>query len=214
MAENDRVRLEVTNRLYVHYEESNRDSAMFYTDMGLAISKKINQPLWTASLLQNKAYLFQKKGNLSLSFKLINESMTIAKDEKNEKNVYVRESTSAGRDSHKWRLIIIGNGYHQFGNTYRQAGNYEKAIASFKEVIRIAEENKMEDGVVNPNMNIGSIYFDLNKLDSAMLYTRNAIRFSNSSGYKTYQGQMLLVIGNIFLSRINLIQQNITIGNH
>jgi signal transduction histidine kinase len=47
-------------------------------------------------------------------------------------------------------------------------------------------------------MNIGSIYFDLNKLDSATLYTRNAIRFSNSSGYKTYQGLMLMVMGKIY----------------
>ena len=198
MAADDSVRMTVLDDLHSHYAENNRDSAMFYTELGLAISKKIKQPFWTANLLLNKAYLLQKQGNLTLSFKLIKESMAIAKDEKNEKNVYVPESLRAGWDTHKWRLTLVGGGYHQFGNTYRLAGNYEKAIVSFKEVIRIAEENKREEGVVNPNMNIGGIYFDLNKLDSAMLYTRNAIRFSNSSGYKTYQGQMLRVIGNIY----------------
>jgi signal transduction histidine kinase len=198
MAENDSVRMTVMDALYQHYAENNRDSAMFYTELALAISKKIKQPLWTASILLNKAYILQKQGNLPLSFKLINESMAIAKDERNEKNIFVLESSRAGFNPHEWRTSILGGGYHQLGNTYRQAGNNEKAIASYKEVIRIAKENKRETSVVNPNMNIGSIYFDLNKLDSATLYTRNAIRFSNSSGYKTYQGLMLMVMGKIY----------------
>ena len=104
----------------------------------------------------------------------------------------------ANWDPHKFRLGLVGGGFHQLGNTYRIAGNTEKAISSYQEVIRIGEENKTVTSFVNPNMNIGSIYFDLNKLDSAMLYTRKAIKFSNSSGYKTYQGLMLRVIGNIF----------------
>ncbi|TAD85669.1 MAG: hypothetical protein EAY75_10755 [Bacteroidetes bacterium] len=198
MAENDTVRMMTLNALYVHYAENNRDSALFYTELTLEIAKKIKQPLWTAGSLLNKAYLVQKQGNLSLSFKLINASMALAKDDKHEKNVFVPKSSRRGADPHEMRLSILGGGYHQFGNTYRLAGNNEKAIASYKEVIRIAKENKSETGAVNPNMNIGSIYFDMNKLDSAMLYTRNAISFSNSSGYKTYQGLMLMVMGKIY----------------
>ncbi len=198
MAENDSVRMEVLTELYSYYVESNRDSALFFTEQGLSISKKIKQPLWTAKILLNKAYIVQKQGNLSLSFKLINESKAITKDAKNEKNIFFPRNSSAIRDLNRFRLSNLSGGFHQLGNTYNLAGNKEKAIASYKEVIRIAEENKTERSFVNPNMNIGRIYLDLNNLDSAMFYTRKAIKFSNSSGNKTYQGSMLRVIGDIF----------------
>jgi signal transduction histidine kinase len=142
-----------------------------------------------------------KKENLSLSFKLFNESIAIAKEAKNEKNVYFPESLKADWDPHKFRLHLLGGGYHNLGNTYRHAGNAEKAISSFKEVFQIVGENDRGSSFVHASMNIGSIYLDLNKLDSAMLYTRNAINFSNNSSYKTYLGNMLRVMGDIYSSQ-------------
>jgi len=198
MAENDSVRMDVLNGFYSHYAESNRDSAMFYTDLALATSKKINQPLWTAFILINKAYLLLKQGNLSLSFKLLNESMAIAKDEKSENNIYVPESLREGWDPHERRILILGGVFHNIGNAYSQAGNAEKAISSFKEVIRITEENKEKNSFLHACMNIGSIYLELNQLDSASHYAGNAIVYSNSSGFKTYQGNILKIIGDIF----------------
>jgi len=198
-AENDSVRMELLNGLYLYYAESNRDSAMFFTDLALAKSKEIKQPLWTAYILINKAYLLQKQGNLSLSFKLLNESMSILKDEKSEESFFFPANLKTGwHNPHEGRLILIGGVFHNLGNTYRQAGNPEKAISSYKEVIRITEENKEKHSFLHASMNIGAIYFELNQLDSAMLYAENAIKFSNSSGNKTYQGIMLKTMGDIY----------------
>lgn len=188
-APNDSVKMRVLSALKTFYIEKDRDSAMFYTEQGLTLANKLKQPLWMVDFLLSKAYLLQKQGNLPLAFKLINESMAITQDEKSENNLYFFAKTRVGFDSHKYRLGLIGNAYHQLGNTYSQAGNEEKAIASFKEVIRIAEQTKNERSIVNPNMNIGGIYYDLNRLDSAMHYSRKAIWHSNNSGYKTYQGK-------------------------
>ena len=199
MAGNDSVRMDVLIGFYSHYAESNRDSAMFYTELGLAITKKIKQPIWTAIILLNKAYLLQKQGNLSLSFKLINESMTIARDEKSEINVYVPNRLKAGWNPHEWRLFTLSGSFQNLGNTYRQAGNAEKAIESYKEVILITKENKEKNSFIWANSSIGSMYLELNKLDSAMFFARNAITFSNRYGNdKTYQGNPLRVIGDIF----------------
>ena len=198
-AENDSVRMELLNGLYLYYAESNRDSAMFFTDLALAKSKEINQPLWTAYILINKAYLLQRQGNLSLPFKLLNESMSIAKDEKSEENVFFPASLkSSWHNPHEGRLYILGGVFHNLGNTYRQAGNPEKAILCYKEVIRITEENKEKNSFLHASMNIGAIYLELNQLDSAILYSRNAIKFSNSSGSKTYQGIILKIMGDIY----------------
>ena len=197
-AANDTVKMTILTLLASHHVESNRDSALLYIEQALDMSKKIKQPLWTASALLDKAYILQRNGNLPLVFKVVNEAMAISKEAKNEKNVYIEEDSKSKGDPHKYRLGILAGGFHQLGNMYSQAGNKEKAIWSWKEEIRIAEEIKDETYLVNSNMNLGSMYLRLNLLDSARLYSNKAIYYSNSTGYKTYQGVMLKTIGDIF----------------
>ena len=200
-AANDSVLLVVLNDLYLFYIDNNRDSALYFTEQALELSKKLKQPLWEARFLLNKAYILQKQGNLPLAFKLINESMAITQDEKNEKNYYVPVNDSARWDPHTERLFVLTGAFHNLANTYSQAGNKEKAIASYKDVIRISEQNKDELHHISAHNNIGSNYFDLNKLDSAMHYSRIAIRYANSTGYTTYLGSMLRTVGNVFFKQ-------------
>ena len=77
MVTDDTVKMLIVQNLGLHYLESNRDSALFFTEQFLDLTKKIKQPLWTASGLSRKAYILQKSGNLPLSFKLLNESKAI-----------------------------------------------------------------------------------------------------------------------------------------
>jgi two-component system, NtrC family, sensor kinase len=201
MSANDSVRMDLLGDLYSYYAESNWDSAAYFTEQLLVLSARLKQPLWKARGLLNKAYILQKKGNLPSVFKLINESMLIAQDEQNENNLYMPTDFRDERDPHKFRLHLIGSGFHQLGNTYSQAGNKEKAIKSYKESIRIGEEVKQETSRVNPNMNIGSIYLELGQLDSALHYSRTALDYSNNTGYRTYQGIMLRNIGTVLFKR-------------
>jgi two-component system, NtrC family, sensor kinase len=203
-AANDSVRMEMLNDLYSYYIENNRDSALYFTEQAMVLAKKLKQPLWEARFLLNKAYIFQKEGNLPLVFKLINESLAITQDEKSEKNFYVPVNERVGWDAHRERLFILAGGFHNLGNNYSYAGNREKAIASYKEVIRISEQNNDKSHEVNAKMNIGSNYFEMNKLDSAMHYSRIAIRYANSTGHTTYLGGMLRTVGNVFFKQNQL----------
>jgi tetratricopeptide (TPR) repeat protein len=148
VVENDSVRLELLEDFYGYYAESNIDSALYYTDFALAESKKIKQSLWTAMELINKSYLLQKQGNLSMSFKLLNESMAIVKDERSEQNVFFPKSIRKYIDSpHEWRIYLLGGVLHNLGNTNSRAGNMEKAILNFKEVIRITKEIREKNSI-------------------------------------------------------------------
>ncbi len=205
MAENDSVRLELLEDFYGYYAESNIDSALYYTDLALVESKKIKQSLWTVLELINKSYLLQKQGNLSLSFKLLNESMAIVKDERSEQNVFFPKSIRKYIDSpHEWRIYLLGGVLHNLGNTHRRAGNMEKAILNYKEVIRVTNENREKNSITHASMNIAGNYLEMNKLDSAMLYARNAIMFSNNATSKTYQSVILNTLGNIFVKQNQL----------
>ena len=205
LVENDSVRLELLEDFYGYYAGSNIDSALYYTDLALAESKKIKQSLWTAMELINKSYLLQKQGNLSMSFKLLNESMAIVKDERSEQNVFFPKSIRKYIDSpHEWRIYLLGGVLHNLGNTNSRAGNMEKAILNFKEVIRITKEIREKNSITHASMNIANSYLEMNKLDSAMLYARNAIMFSNNSTSKTYQSVILNTLGKIFVNQNQL----------
>jgi signal transduction histidine kinase len=53
------------------------------------------------------------------------------------------------------------------------------------------------------NMNLGETYLKLKKLDSAFTFNKEALEYSNSSGFKKYQGLILCNIGNIYAEKGN-----------
>ncbi len=202
---NDTVKMLTLFGLNRYHVESNRDSAMYYIEKAIAIANKINQPLWVAGFLLNKAYLLQKQFNYSLSFKLCNEALEIIQDKKNNKGAYIPPDDEFADDIEKFRISRKGGVFHQLGNTYRGAGNPEKAIEYFKKVQLIREEVKRKYDNVTSNMNIGSIYFSLGKLDSAMIYSNLALENANrKGGWKTYLGNILTDIGDIYLKKGSL----------
>lgn len=202
---NDTVKMLTLFGLNRYYVETNRDSAMYHIEKAIAIAYKINQPLWVAGFLLNKSYLIQKQSNYSLSFKLCNEALAIIQDKKNEKGAYIPPDDEFAADVEKFRISRKVGVFHQLGNTYRGAGNPEKAIEYFKKVILIQEEIKSKYGNVTANMNIGSIYFSMEKLDSALIYSNRALKNANSTGgWKTYLGNILVNIGYIYLKRGSL----------
>jgi signal transduction histidine kinase len=201
---NDTIRGTTLFNLAVYYIESNRDSALFFFEQEMAIVKKLNLPFEIANSLLGKAYVVGHQGNLPLAFKLANEALVIAQDEKNEKNAYIEKNSPYKGDPHKYRLDVLSSVLHQMGNLYSSAVNKEKAIAYYKEEIQVAELLKNKAGLVNSNMNIGSIYLGLDKLDSAQLYSNRALDNANISGYKVYLSYILKDIGAIYFKRNQL----------
>ena len=198
-APNDIIRISVLNNLITYYSESNRDSALIITEQALQISDKQNQPLWRANFLLSKAYLNQTV-NLPLAFRITNEAMAIAQDEKNEKNVFIEPSDKFAANPHKYRLNVLAGVYHLLGNEY-SATNLEKGIDYYKKEIQVSTEIGAYENLVNSNMNIGNIFLNLNKLDSAKIYLFRGLAYAHETGEKTYKGYILVKIGDIYLLR-------------
>lgn len=55
-ATNDTVKMITLYQIAEYYAESNRDSALFFAEQAVVISKQIRQPIWTANLLVAKSY--------------------------------------------------------------------------------------------------------------------------------------------------------------
>jgi signal transduction histidine kinase len=198
---NDTVKMTVGNLILDYYVETDRDSAMFYTEYSLVIAKKLNQPLWVAQSLLDKAYLLQQLYDLPLALKTINEARTIVLDDKNEKNAYVPEEFFDSKNPKEVRVQLLTKFFHQLGNTYGKAGNWQKAISSYKEEIRLGKENNLERALVTSNLDIGSTYMTLNRLDSAKIHVDQALFYSEKTGYKIYQGPMFGALAEIYFRK-------------
>ncbi len=202
-APDDSVKMVALFNLAAYYIESNQDSCLYYADQGLIIGKKINQPLWVAHFLTEfQSLITMRQFNLPLSFKLANEALAITQNEKNEKDVYI-PSDYEFKDPHKFRLSQIGYTIHQLGNIYSSAGNSEKAIEFYREENGIFEslKSKFAMAFVQANMNIGDIYAQSNKQDSALLYCNKALDYAKQTGWKAYNAYILKIIGNVYQKR-------------
>ena len=197
----DRVKMVTLYNLASYFTESNRDSAMFFNEASMVVANKINQPLWVANSLLLKSYLVQREENLSLSLKLCNEALVILQDERNEKNAVIPKGDEFASEPKKFRISSQSEGYHQLGNIWSRAGNFEKAIEYYKKKIRISKELNNKAGLTESNMNIGSIYIIMKKLDSAFVYSTRALENSNLTGYNTYLGIILNDIGTIYFKK-------------
>jgi two-component system, NtrC family, sensor kinase len=200
-APDDTVRMVTLDNLAGYYAESNRDSSMYFTEASIVIAKKMNQQLYLADLLLTKSYLVQKQANFTLSLKLCNEALAILEDKRNEKGAYIPADDEFANDLSKYRKGMKISVYHQLGNTYAGVGDKDKAIEYFKKEIRIADELNSTGGKVTSNMNIGSIYAELKKMDSAFIYAMRALENVRISRWKDYEGFILADIGQIYLTR-------------
>ena len=197
-AKNDTLKMVSLAGLSVFYGESNWDSAFYFSNRGLKISRQLKQPLWVANFLLGNSYFLESKGNLPEAFKLANEALLITQNDANEKNIYIPAGDKFAGKPHEYRLYQLAGAYHILGN---EIIDKEKSITYYKEEIRIGQQIGAEDLLVNSNMNIGSIYQRQGKLDLALIYNLRGIQYAERTGEKTYEGRILENVGNIYLKR-------------
>ena len=195
-APNDTVKMVTLNRLTLFYAESNWDSALYFNNQSLQISRQLKQPLWVAYALLEKSYYVQKKGNLPEAYKLANEALLIIQNDANEKNVFIPAGDKFAGKPHEYRLNMLAGAYHILGN---EMIDKDKGIIYYKEEIRTSQLIGAEDNLVNSNMNIGNIFKSQGKLDSALIYSLRGIEYAEKTGEKTYEGRILEDVGNIYL---------------
>jgi hypothetical protein len=90
-SESDSVRYKTAAHLYDHYEEINRDSAFFYADRCVDISRKNNKKLNEAFFLTRKAYQELNRGHYAESLHSILASFAICETKDNDRSYWNAE---------------------------------------------------------------------------------------------------------------------------
>jgi len=129
-ANNDSVLYETGNKLYDYYEEVNRDSALFYADQCVRISRGNNKKLNEAHILSRKAYQEVNLGRYAESLQSLLASFALSENKANEKSYW---NVGTLRVEKEKRLYALNCAHHIYGILMRETMNREEAIIHFKE---------------------------------------------------------------------------------
>jgi len=199
-ANNDSLSYDANHQAYLYFEEINKDSALYYNDKCLILSKRNNKNLVAARGLASKGYLLTSKGQYAAALNLLLQAFAIAEDPKNASNSwFTSNGWSAGQSlsPQTTRLFVLALIHHMYAILMRSTQNTQQEILHFKEARRLAELAQSPQRIMLADMNLGSAYVWTNKIDSALIFLNQAKELTMRIGPKKYLCFVLMGLGDV-----------------
>jgi len=197
-ATNDSVLYESGIYLYDYYEELNRDSAIFYADQCVQISRKNNKKLNEAYSLTRKAYQEVNLGRYAESLNNLLSAFSISENSSNEKYFWAVDPLTI---EHGERLYALACAHHIYAVLMRETLNTEQQLAHFKEAKKIAGQINSPIRSLLASLNLGRIYLEIDNIDSAAFYETEAEAIARNSRREKYLSSILYYAGVINLKK-------------
>ena len=195
IASTDSARFDIQNKIIIYYTEDKRDSALYYAEEALLLAKRNNKNLDVASTLDTKGYILMHLGKLSESYRCFLVAQEIAENPENEHKTW---NKVAGFTPRKMRLTVLENIHHDFGHLMRSI-NVDEGIFHYKQTEKIAREINDTIMLAFVNMNMGDVYLEKGKYDTALIMEHTAEKIFSQSADKRYLGLVYLLLGQIYL---------------
>ncbi|WP_158638302.1 ATP-binding protein [Panacibacter ginsenosidivorans] len=201
-ATSDSAQYNTGKYLYDYYEESNKDSALYYAQQCLTLARRNDEILAEAYYMDNTAYQLIGLGKYAEALQYVLDVFKIVEDPKKERQaswiLFSRPFNGSNR------LLLLAYTHHMFAILMRETQNTGQEIFHYQEARRIAIEIGYPVRQMLASMNLGRSYTTVNKLDSALIYETEAEQMTLKSEYKKYLGQVYYSLGNIYFEKNNL----------
>ncbi|MDB5231534.1 MAG: hypothetical protein JWN76_2339 [Chitinophagaceae bacterium] len=197
--QNDSIRYLTCSGLYDVYEETNRDSALYYAGQELAVSSRNQKKLCEVLSLNHKGYQLAGLGRYGESLQCLLKAFDLAENKQTSENdswFYTH-----GFFSGKRRRYLLAYTHHIFAVLMWQTQNTEQEVLHFKEARIIAKEVGSAIRQQMADMNLGRSYAVAGQLDSALFFESEAEQLVPKSGFKKYLGQIYNILGGIYYSK-------------
>ncbi len=197
-AKNDTLKLMHAGNLADLYTEIKPDSALYYAEQELEIARALNYKLNESYALQQMGYALMNIGNLPRSLQVYLLALNIAEDPASEKNilpdkyVYGEDLYAHAKTPELKRIDKLARIYQYVGILYGNALDYGKEKSYYLQARDLAGKagNVLLSSYCNGTL--GRAYLYLKMPDSALLTIGKAYDESNQTGYRKYQGSILL----------------------
>ncbi len=197
----DSSRYIIADKLSLMYSESNSDSSLHYSEIALSVAEKNNMTLDAGLKLTDKAYQQYKLYRYGESLKNFLLAAKIAEDPASETKVF---SQGKYPDLRKNRLEVLGKVHNSWGHLMGRTGDTAQQLTHYTKAKELFKETGNEVWGTLIKSNIGVLYTNLGKLDSALQFEQDAL--ATVLLFKEVNGLQLVSyiyyhIGNIYLKK-------------
>ena len=196
---NDTMRMKYSRYIGLYYQEINRDSSLKYTLQQLQKAQELGQKLWEADAYDASGWLLSQLKNYPLSLSHLLKARKIAEEKSTEKNIWNLSWFSANGDAGYARLTSLGFIHNSLSQLYQQMGDQQKEIQQLYEAMKIGTKIKNNEILGLVRSNLSQSYLSMNKSDSSIYFGEKALQNMRESGYKTYEGHQLKLIGEAYI---------------
>lgn len=193
---NDTLKLFLLDQIGSSFIEKNWDSASYYEEKSLLLSKKIHFSLMQAYLYDATGYINIHLGNFSQALTKLLAGIDIAQDPANDNNPINNNVNKYFKyyetnDPSKIRLQILGWCHLHLGHLYGSVGSYADQIKQY-----FICENYWHDKtlLVYVFMNLGNGYLNMHRFDSALYYENKAYQAASADNF-AYYFKLLKLLG-------------------
>ena len=211
---NDTIRLVQLKTITRSYAELNPDSSLHYSEVSLALARKLGLKIDEGAALQEMGYAYLNKGNYPRSLQILLSAIAILNDPRSERGALV--GNYPGDDElmyrtatpHLQRLSALAFTELTLGILYTNSNIYEKAsyYSMLSNQKAVESGNLAVQSIVNLTMN--RVYLSLKKNDSALISIQKSYEQATQSNYKRYLGSVLLNMGRTYAALGNISLAN------
>ena len=200
------LKFKAASNVYYHYQELNRDSAVFYSDQQRMIAIRHHNKIGEGVALVSRSYQLMGLGKYGESLKGLQQAFIIAEDPRNEKQE--RWDFFLTPFEGNSRLLLLSYTHHMYALLMLATDNLEQQITHFKIAGQIGKEINYLPRIQLAYLNLGISYLNANKLDSALYYEERsekvaleALRHTSIMGFaRIYLGTVQMHMGDIHLA--------------
>jgi len=207
VVKNDTMRLILLGQIAETYAEINPDSAFYYAEKVIPITKRLQLKLEEAVALRIMIYAQINLGNYPRSLQYLLPAIEMVSNPSSEKRLVsaryppIDEFVDRAKSPRSQRLTQVSRLYQNAGILYTNSRNYEKALYYYKNSLPFAEESGQLNLVSITYNTLGRAYLSLNYVDSALYCLQKAYAAAARSGYNRYIGSILLNTGRVYLAK-------------
>src|SRR5678815_2043389 len=193
-AKDDSSKYIAYSKLYTYYEESNRDSALYYSHLEEKLAREHKIQIAVAVCLTQTAYQLMSIGKFADCYTHLLEAFQILDNSNNEKRMW---TTNWAGSIEKQRILTSSFANHVYGLLMHRTNHPAEAVEYARKGIQLGEQIDNKFRMVTGNMNLGLRYLEQNKLDSALYYENKAYQISMSAHLPRYQSFIQSALGDV-----------------
>ncbi len=211
--QNDTIHLNTYCQLALKNSETNRDSAIYFSNIALGIAEKLNQKFYQASILSDLGYILLSSGDYSTALTKLLIANKLIEDVNIAKNVIVTPFFSqyfTSNDPKINRIILMGYIKNSLAMLYGRTDNFDRQLSVLKEAKIIIETETNDLNLrFTINTNIANAYLNKGKLDSALIFQYIVLDIERKMENKNYSGASNKAIGDIYFRKGNFNEAKI-----